>query len=181
MAGCFVRLGVGKTKPGGPKCRLSIIRNVDASDADRKYKLEGYEICKYLGVLWDDEDNAERCQMTEVSDSPPLEEEFKDWLQVAERNGVRVPTPQDVLEKREEIQQACNSLYSADTAKTRMLEEMQAAKASNQCCRRECGPLFPSELRVERSARRGRPLGASVPFPAEHAGFLRAAADEQVR
>ncbi|KAL5224784.1 hypothetical protein ABZP36_011423 [Zizania latifolia] len=35
VSGCFVRLGIGKTKSGTPKYRLCIVRNVDASDPDR--------------------------------------------------------------------------------------------------------------------------------------------------
>ncbi|KAK3139932.1 hypothetical protein QOZ80_5AG0392820 [Eleusine coracana subsp. coracana] len=127
MAGCFVRLGIGKTKSGVPKYRLCIVRNVDASDPDRKYKLESYETCKYLNVVWDNEANAARWQMTQVSDSPPLEEEFKEWLQEAEKNGVRIPTRQEVMEKKEEIQKAYNFVYSADTVK-RMLKEKKAVR-----------------------------------------------------
>ncbi|TVU49979.1 hypothetical protein EJB05_01327, partial [Eragrostis curvula] len=127
MAGCFVRLGIGKTKSGVPKYRLCIVRNVDASDPDRKYKLESYETCKYLNVVWDNEANAARWQMTQVSDSPPLEEEFKEWLQEAEKNGVRIPTRQEVMEKKEEIQKAYNFVYSADTVQ-RMLKEKKAVR-----------------------------------------------------
>jgi RNA polymerase-associated protein RTF1 len=87
---------------------------VDASDPDRKYKLENYETCKYLNVVWDNEANAARWQMTKVSDSPPLEEEFKEWLQEAEKNGVRIPTRQEVTEKKEAIQEAYKFVYSAD-------------------------------------------------------------------
>uniref|UniRef100_A0A453K284 Plus3 domain-containing protein n=1 Tax=Aegilops tauschii subsp. strangulata TaxID=200361 RepID=A0A453K284_AEGTS len=103
VSGCFVRLGIGKTKSGTPKYRLCIVRNVDANDPDRQYKLESYETCKYLNVVWDNEANAARWQMTQVSDSPVLEEEFKEWLQEAEKNGVRIPTRQEVLEKKEDI------------------------------------------------------------------------------
>jgi RNA polymerase-associated protein RTF1 len=127
MAGCFVRLGIGKTKSGVPKYRLCIVRNVDASDPDRKYKLENYETCKYLNVVWDNEANAARWQMTQVSDSPPLEEEFKEWLQEAEKNGVRIPTRQEVLEKKEAIEEAYKFVYSADTVQ-RMLKEKKAVR-----------------------------------------------------
>uniref|UniRef100_A0A0E0MN68 Plus3 domain-containing protein n=1 Tax=Oryza punctata TaxID=4537 RepID=A0A0E0MN68_ORYPU len=126
VSGCFVRLGIGKSKSGTPDYRLCIVRNVDANDPDRKYKLEGYTTCKYLNVVWDNEANAARWQMTQVSDSFPSEEEFKKWLQVAEKNGVRVPTRQEVLEKKEAIQQAYNFVYSADTVK-KMLREKKSA------------------------------------------------------
>uniref|UniRef100_A0A0E0FNX5 Plus3 domain-containing protein n=1 Tax=Oryza nivara TaxID=4536 RepID=A0A0E0FNX5_ORYNI len=126
VSGCFVRLGIGKSKSGTPDYRLCIVRNVDANDPDRKYKLEGYTTCKYLNVVWDNEANAARWQMTQVSDSFPSEEEFKKWLQVAEKNGVRVPTRQEVLEKKEAIQQAYNFVYSARTVQ-KMLKEKKSA------------------------------------------------------
>ncbi|KQJ86485.1 protein RTF1 homolog [Brachypodium distachyon] len=103
VSGCFVRIGIGKTK-SGPKYRLCTVRNVDASDPDRQYKLGSYTTCKYLNAVWDNEANAARWQMTQVSDSPVLEEEFKEWLQDAEKNGVRIPTRQQVLEKKEAIE-----------------------------------------------------------------------------
>ncbi|XP_051185314.1 protein RTF1 homolog [Lolium perenne] len=126
VAGCFVRLGIGKTKNGTPKYRLCIVRNVDASDPDRKYKLESYTTCKYLNVVWDNEANAARWQMAQVSDSPVLEEEFKEWLQEAEKNGVRIPTRQEVLEKKEGIKEAYNYVYSADTVQ-KMLQAKKSA------------------------------------------------------
>ncbi|CAM0949683.1 unnamed protein product [Alopecurus aequalis] len=128
VSGCFVRLGIGKTKSGTPKYRLCIVRNVDASDPDRKYKLESYTTCKYLNVVWDNEANAARWQMTQVSDSPVLEEEFKEWLQEAEKNGVRIPTRQEVLEKKEAIQEAYNFVYSAATVKQMLREKKSAVR-----------------------------------------------------
>ncbi|CAM0147672.1 unnamed protein product [Urochloa decumbens] len=127
MAGCFVRLGIGKTKSGTPRYRLCIVRNVDASDPDRKYRLESYSTSKYLNVVWDSEANAARWQMTQVSDSPPNEEEFKEWLQEAEKNGVRIPTRQEVMEKKDAIQDAYNYVYSADTVK-KMLQRKSAVR-----------------------------------------------------
>ncbi|RLN32827.1 hypothetical protein C2845_PM03G17780 [Panicum miliaceum] len=127
MSGCFVRLGIGKTKNGTPRYRLCIVRNVDASDPDRKYKLESYTMCKYLNVVWDSEANAARWQMTQVSDSPPNEEEFKEWLQEAEKNGARIPTRQEVLEKKDAIQEAYNFVYLAGTVK-KMLQQKSAVR-----------------------------------------------------
>ncbi|KAF0888883.1 hypothetical protein E2562_019392 [Oryza meyeriana var. granulata] len=126
VSGCFVRLGIGKTKSGTPQYRLCIVRNVDANDPDRKYKLESYTTTKYLNVVWDNEANAARWQMTQVSDSFPSEDEFKEWLQGAEKNGVRIPTRQEVLEKKEAIQKAYTFVYSADTVK-KMLREKKSA------------------------------------------------------
>uniref|UniRef100_A0A0D9XZZ1 Plus3 domain-containing protein n=1 Tax=Leersia perrieri TaxID=77586 RepID=A0A0D9XZZ1_9ORYZ len=126
VCGCFVRLGIGKTKSGTPQYRLCIVRNVDASDPDRKYKLEGYTTCKYLNVVYDSEANAARWQMTQVSDSFPNEDEFKLWLQGAEKNGLRIPTRQEVMEKKEAIQEAYNFVYSAKTVQ-KMLQEKKSA------------------------------------------------------
>ncbi|KAF7071092.1 hypothetical protein CFC21_076500 [Triticum aestivum] len=128
VSGCFVRLGIGKTKSGTPKYRLCIVRNVDANDPDRQYKLESYETCKYLNVVWDNEANAARWQMTQVSDSPVLEEEFKEWLQEAEKNGVRIPTRQEVLEKKEDIIKAYNYVYSAATVQQMLREKKSAVR-----------------------------------------------------
>jgi len=131
MSGCFVRLGIGKTKNGTPKYRLCIVRNVDASDPDRKYKLESYTTCKYLNVVWDTEANAARWQMTQVSDSPPNEEEFKEWLQEAEKNGARIPTRQEVLEKKDAIQEAYNFVYNAQTVKKMLLQKSAVRRPIN--------------------------------------------------
>jgi RNA polymerase-associated protein RTF1 len=127
ISGCFVRLGIGQTKNGTPRYRLCIVRNVDASDPDRNYKLESYTTCKYLNVVWDSEANAARWQMTQVSDSPPNEEEFKEWLQEAEKHGARIPTRQEVLDKKEAIQEAYNFVYSAATVQ-QMLREKSAVR-----------------------------------------------------
>jgi RNA polymerase-associated protein RTF1 len=64
--------------------------------------------------------------MTQVSDSPVLEDEFKEWLQEAEKNGVRIPTRQEVLEKKEAIQEAYRFVYSPDTVQ-KMLKEKKSA------------------------------------------------------
>jgi RNA polymerase-associated protein RTF1 len=127
VSGCFVRLGIGKTKSGTPRYRLCIVRNVDASDPDRQYKLESYKTCKYLNVVWDSEANAARWQMSQVSDSPPNEEEFKEWLQEAEKNGVHIPTRQEVMEKKGAIQEAYKFVYSAKTVKE-MLQKKSAVR-----------------------------------------------------
>ena len=131
MSGCFVRLGIGKTKSGTPRYRLCIVRNVDASDPDRKYKLENYTTYKYLNVVWDSEANAARWQMTQVSDSPPNEEEFKEWVQEAEKNGARILTRQEVLEKKDAIQEAYNFVYNAQTVKKMLLQKSAVRRPIN--------------------------------------------------
>ncbi|ONM18697.1 Protein RTF1-like protein [Zea mays] len=54
-------------------------------------------------------------RMCIVSDSPPKEEEFMEWLQKEDRNGACIPTQQEVLGKKEAIQEAYNFEYSAAT------------------------------------------------------------------
>ncbi|RCV18967.1 hypothetical protein SETIT_3G345900v2 [Setaria italica] len=150
VSGCFVRLGIGKTKSGTPRYRLCIVRNVDASDPDRKYKLESYTTCKYLNVVWDSEANAARWQMTQVSDSPPNEEEFKEWLQEAEKNGVRIPTRQEVLEKKDAIQKAYNYVYSADAVKNMLREKSAVRRTINVAAEKD---RLRNELEIALSRR----------------------------
>jgi RNA polymerase-associated protein RTF1 len=121
--GCFMWLCIGKTESGTPSYRMCIVRNVDASDPDQNYKLESYLTCKYLNVVWDSEAIVARWQMTQVSDSPPNEEEFMEWLQKEDRNGARIPTQQEVLDKKEAIQEAYNCVYSAPTVQQMLREK----------------------------------------------------------
>lgn len=127
IVGCFVRVGIGRSK-NGPIYRLCMVRNVDATEPDRSYKLENRTTCKYLNVTWGNESSAARWQMAMVSDSPPLEEEFKQWLREVERNGGRMPSKQDVLEKKESIQKINTFVYSAATVK-QMLQEKKSASS----------------------------------------------------
>nr|CAD1817010.1 unnamed protein product [Ananas comosus var. bracteatus] len=103
-----------------------MVKNVDATDPDRQYKLENYTTCKWLNVVWDNEASAARWQMAMVSDSPPLEEEFKEWLQEVEKAGGRILTRQEVLDKKEAIQNVNTYVYSAATVK-QMLQEKKSA------------------------------------------------------
>lgn len=127
IVGCFVRVGIGRSK-NGPIYRLCMVRNVDATEPDRSYKLENKTTCKYLNVTWGNESSAARWQMAMVSDSQPLEEEFKQWLREVERNSGRMPSKQDVLEKKEAIQKINTFVYSAATVK-QMLQEKKSASS----------------------------------------------------
>lgn len=128
IVGCFVRVGIGMSKSRQPIYRLCIIRNVDASDPDRQYKLENKMTYKYLNVVWGNESSAARWQMAMVSDSPPLEEEFNQWVREVERSGGRMPSKQDVLEKKEAIKKINTFVYSAATVK-QMLQEKKSASS----------------------------------------------------
>lgn len=125
IVGCFVRVGIGKSR-SGPIYRLCVIRNVDASDPDRQYKLDNKTTYKYLNVVWGNESSAARWQMAMISDSPPLKEEFDQWVREVERNGGHMPSKQEVLEKRDAIQKTNTFVYSAATVK-QMLQEKKSA------------------------------------------------------
>ncbi|XP_004493842.1 protein RTF1 homolog [Cicer arietinum] len=124
IVGCFVRVGIGRSKTG-PIYRLCMVKNVDASDPDRQYKLDNKTTYKYLNVVWGNETSAARWQMAMVSDSPPLEEEFKQWVKEVERSGGRMLMKLDVMEKNQAIQKINSFVYSAATVK-QMIEEKKS-------------------------------------------------------
>ena len=127
IVGCFVRVGIGKSR-SGPVYRLCLVRNVDATDPDRTYQLENKTTCKYLNCVWGNENNPARWQMAMVSDSAPQLEEFNQWVKEVDRNGGRMLTKQDILEKREAIQKTNMFVYSAATVK-QMLQEKKSASS----------------------------------------------------
>ncbi|KAI8545269.1 hypothetical protein RHMOL_Rhmol07G0028300 [Rhododendron molle] len=125
IVGCFVRVGIGKSKTG-PIYRLCMVRNVDASDPNRQYKLENKTTSKYLNVIWGNESSAARWQMAMVSDSPPIKDEFDQWVREVERSGGRMLSKREVVEKREAILKTNTFVYSAATVK-QMLQEKKSA------------------------------------------------------
>lgn len=125
IVGCFVRVGIGKSRSGSIY-RLCIVRNVDASDPDRQYKLDNKTTYKYLNVVWGNESSAARWQMAMISDSLPTREEYDHWIREVERSGGRMPSKQEVLEKKEAIQKTNTFVYSAETVK-QMLQEKKSA------------------------------------------------------
>ncbi|KAM7265733.1 hypothetical protein ACFE04_003416 [Oxalis oulophora] len=128
IVGCFVRVGIGMAKGGKRIYRLCNVRHVDATDPNKRYKLENTITHKFLDVIWGNESSNARWQMAMVSDSPPVEEEYKDLLKEIERNGGRMPSKQQVLEKKEAIKKINTYVYSAATVK-QMLEEKKSAAA----------------------------------------------------
>ncbi|OWM91250.1 protein RTF1 homolog [Punica granatum] len=169
IVGCFVRVGIGMTKNKQPVYRLCMVRNVDASEPDRQYKLDNKMTHKYLNLVWGNESSAARWQMAMVSDSPPLEEEFNQWLREVERTGGRMPSKQDVLEKKEAIKKTNTFIYSAETVK-QMLKEKKSAStrplniaAEKDRLRRELEIAQDKEddAEVERIKERIRQLEAS--------------------
>lgn len=127
IVGCFVRVGIGRSKTG-PVYRLCMVRNVDAAEPDKPYKLENKSTYKYLNVTWGTESSAARWQMAMVSDSAPTEEEYKQWIREVERGGGRLPSKQDILEKKEAIRKSNTYVYSAATVK-QMLQEKKSASS----------------------------------------------------
>jgi RNA polymerase-associated protein RTF1 len=127
IVGCFVRVGIGRSK-SGPIYRLCMVRNVDATEPERQYKLENKTTYKYLNVIWGNESSAARWQMAMVSDSGPQEEEYKQWVREVERSGGRMPIKHDVLEKKEAIKKTNSYVYSAATVK-QMLQEKKSASS----------------------------------------------------
>ncbi|CAL1397930.1 unnamed protein product [Linum trigynum] len=125
IVGCFVRVGIGKSR-SGPIYRLCLVRNIDAADPDRPYKLENKTTYKYLNVVWGNESSAARWQMAMVSDSLPTEEEYKLWKKEVEKTNGRMPSKQDILEKKEAIKKSTTFVYSAATVK-QMLQEKKSA------------------------------------------------------
>ncbi|CAO2842663.1 unnamed protein product [Amaranthus hypochondriacus] len=126
IVGCFVRVGIGM-KSGQSIYRLCIVRNVDASDPDKQYKLENKMTYKYLNCVWGSESSAARWQMARISDSPPLEEEYNLWKKEVERTNGRMPTKQEVADKKEEIEKTNTFVYSAETVKHMLQEKKSAA------------------------------------------------------
>ncbi|KAL5149999.1 Protein RTF1 [Glycine soja] len=131
IVGCFVRVGIGRSKTG-PIYRLCMVKNVDASEPDRQYKLENKTTYKYLNVVWGNESSAARWQMAMVSDSAPIEEEFKQWVKEVDCSGVRMPSKQDDRLRRElEIAQSKHDEAEVERIKTR-LQELEASRQAKQ-------------------------------------------------
>ncbi|KAE9597153.1 hypothetical protein Lal_00007918 [Lupinus albus] len=127
IVGCFVRVGIGRSKTG-PIYRLCMVKNVDASEPDKHYKFENKNIYKYLNVVWGNESSSARWQMAMVSDSPPIEEEFKQWVKEVDGSGGRMPSKHEVFEKKQAIQKITTFVYSAATVK-QMLQEKKSASS----------------------------------------------------
>ncbi|PSS24655.1 hypothetical protein CEY00_Acc09571 [Actinidia chinensis var. chinensis] len=182
IVGCFVRVGIGKSRTG-PIYRLCMVRNVDASDPDRQYKLENKTTHKYLNVMWGNESSAARWQMAMVSDSPPIKEEFDQWVREVERSGGRMPSKQDVLEKREAIKKTNTFVYSAATVKQMLQEKKSATRrplnvaAEKDRLRREMevSKSKNDEAEVERIKARLQELEASRQVQGKDAKALRLA------
>ncbi|XP_056845273.1 protein RTF1 homolog [Raphanus sativus] len=127
IVGCFVRVGIGRSK-SGPIYRLCMVKNVDAADPDKAYKLENKTTHKYLNVFWGNETSAARWQMAMISDGHPVEEEYRQWIREVERTNGRLPSKEDVSDKKEAIKRINSFVYSAETVK-QMLQEKKSASA----------------------------------------------------
>eukprot|EP00262_Sarcandra_glabra_P006861 TRINITY_DN19420_c0_g1_i1.p1 TRINITY_DN19420_c0_g1~~TRINITY_DN19420_c0_g1_i1.p1 ORF type:complete len:651 (-),score=169.25 TRINITY_DN19420_c0_g1_i1:220-2172(-) len=126
IVGCFVRVGIGMSRSGQSIYRLCMVRNVDATDPDRQYKLENRTTHKYLNCIWGNESSAARWQMARVSDAALLEKEFDEWVREVGRSNGRMPSRREVAEKKEAIEKINSFVYSAATVK-QMLQEKKSA------------------------------------------------------
>ena len=118
-----------------------------------------------------------------VSDSPPIKEEFDQWVREVERSGGRMPSKQDVLEKREGIQKTNTFVYSAATVKQMLQEKKSATRrplnvaAEKDRLRREMEVARSKndEAEVERIKARLQELEASRQVQGKDAKALRLA------
>ncbi|XP_010254572.2 PREDICTED: protein RTF1 homolog [Nelumbo nucifera] len=60
IVGCFVRVGIGMSRSGQSIYRLCMVKNVDATDPNKQYKLENRTTYKYLNCIWGNESSAAR-------------------------------------------------------------------------------------------------------------------------
>ncbi|TKY61575.1 RTF1-like protein [Spatholobus suberectus] len=125
IVGCFVRIGIGRSE-SGPVYRLCIVQRVDGGAPNKHYKVENRVTHKYLVCVWGSENSAKKFQVAVVSDSAPLEKEFRQWVREVERTCSQMPTKMSVLEKKEAIRRTSMYVYSAATVK-QMLEEKKSA------------------------------------------------------
>ncbi|XP_020211187.1 protein RTF1 homolog [Cajanus cajan] len=125
IVGCFVRIGIGKSE-SGPVYRLCIVQRVDGGDPNKHYKVENRVTHKYLVCVWGSENSAKKFQVAVVSDSAPLEKEFRQWVREVERTCSQMPSKMSVLEKKDAIRRTSTYVYSAATVK-QMLEEKKSA------------------------------------------------------
>ncbi|KAK7284436.1 hypothetical protein RJT34_19182 [Clitoria ternatea] len=124
IVGCFVRIGIGRSE-SGPVYRLCMVQRIESGDPNRHYKVENRVTHKYLVCVWGSENSAARFQVAVVSDSAPLEKEFRQWLREVERTCSQMPSKTHVLEKKEAIRRINTYVYSAATVK-QMLEEKKS-------------------------------------------------------
>lgn len=125
IVGCFVRIGIGRSD-SGPVYRLSMVQRVELGDPARPYKVENKVTHKYLVCVWGSEKSAAKFQMSVVSESSPLEKEFRQWRREIERTCSLMPSKVSILEKKEAIRRTNTYIYSAATVK-QMLEEKKSA------------------------------------------------------
>ncbi|KAH6775289.1 hypothetical protein C2S52_012850 [Perilla frutescens var. hirtella] len=124
IAGCFVRILIGKGEAEVPVYRLCQVLSVDATDPDRQYEFENKTTCKYLNLAWGNGTPA-RWQMAVASNSPPRKLEFDEWLREVKLTGGGLPTKQELLEKRQALEKV---VYSAAAATVKpVLEEKRSA------------------------------------------------------
>lgn len=126
VVGCFVRIAVGKST-SGPLYRLFMVQSVDASDPDHQYLLKGKTTNKYLFCVSGNGRITSKTNMSMVSDSTPLEKEFKQWVSEVKHSGMQMLQRRDVLEKKEALQKPNRYFYSATTVKQMLHAKKQTS------------------------------------------------------
>lgn len=124
IVGCFVRIGIGRSK-NESVYRLCMVQKIDCGELNRDYKVENRVTNKHLVCVWGSESSAKKFQVVVVSDSAPLEKEFRQWLREVERTCSHMPSKVNILEKKEAIKRTNTYIYSAATVK-QMLEEKKS-------------------------------------------------------
>ncbi|XP_068340094.1 protein RTF1 homolog [Pyrus communis] len=135
IVGCFVRVGFGISSEG-PVYRLCMVQNVVATNPGREYKLEGKVTHKYLNCVWGSESSASKWPMANVSDSPPQEKEFEQWLKEVKRAG-QMPSKQEVVEKKDTLLKSNKFVYSAATVKQMLQDKKASARPVNVAIEKE--------------------------------------------
>ncbi|KAJ6925293.1 hypothetical protein NC651_009833 [Populus alba x Populus x berolinensis] len=144
IIGCFVRVGIGRSK-SGPVYRLCMVRNVDAAEPDKPYKLENKSTYKYLNVTWGADTSAARWQMAMVSDSGPTEEEYKQWVREVECATVK----QMLQEKKSASSRPLNVAAEKD----RLRRELEIAQSKHDEAEVERINARIEELEASRQAK----------------------------
>ncbi|KAH6755848.1 hypothetical protein C2S53_007331 [Perilla frutescens var. hirtella] len=127
IIGCFVRILIGKGEEEVPVYRLCQVLNVDATNPDRQYEFESKTTCKYLNLVWGNGSPA-TWQMAVVSNSPPRKLEFDQWLREVKLTEGRIPTKQELLEKRQALEKVNSFIYSAAATVKQVVEEKRPAR-----------------------------------------------------
>ncbi|KAG5384614.1 hypothetical protein IGI04_036084 [Brassica rapa subsp. trilocularis] len=129
------RVGIGRSK-SGPIYRLCMVKNVDAADPGKAYKLETKTTHKYLNVFWGNETSAARWQMAIISDGHPVEEEYSNGSErlreqmvvcLQSKMPMNVAAEKDRLRKELEIAESRNDQAGVERIKAK-IKQLDASR-----------------------------------------------------